>query len=571
MEVEFVDITALKDSQPSTNVGLQEFADIEKLKDRDREKEKIFAIDSLNQFVLDGTIGTIDDARDVAYMTEQPSDSECNFETIPVIDITFSEPHSSAGITFNFVDDYPEEVKIQWFKNNISLMTVIHKPKSPDSTCYQEVTNYNHVVISFLKTRLPYQYIRLSYIAYGIWLRWGGDILQNAKIFEQVDTTSLTVPINTAEATILDKNRDFDISRDGGLWRFVQNKQRVIITEDIDKRIVPMGTFFINGKSWEDNKASFEMIDSVGIMDLYTFYDGHVYKGEKAGNILDDIFRAAEITRYTIDEDIYNIKLSGWLGIQTCREALQTVCLACGATADDSRSETIRVYTPGKQTATSITLMRKFNGNSKLELEPYTYGISTEYASYESIEEEPVEIYKGTLSLGMNMVAFDSAYAELEAINATITRYSDNYAYLKVEDDTKEVLLKGKRHIENKFILQQVVEEKDVNETENIVQIGTISLYNPESAKKLLNKLMDYYGLRKKLSLKFISEGEHSGIFVNISNRSGSTVTTLIENQSIDLTGGYICEASCRGFTAINKELWYCGDGMYINEIGGII
>lgn len=60
--------------------------------------------------------------------------------------------------------------------------------------------------------------------------------------------------------------------------------------------------------------------------------------------------------------EVGDVRLSGFLGIQKCREALQRVCFACGAVADDSRSDTIRVFYPDRYVSSEVGTNRKFNG-----------------------------------------------------------------------------------------------------------------------------------------------------------------------------------------------------------------
>ena len=55
------------------------------------------------------------------------------------------------------------------------------------------------------------------------------------------------------------------------------------------------------------------MIDSVGLMDKCTFYDGDVYTSRKAGIILESIFKCAGISKYEIAAEIYDILLDGYL------------------------------------------------------------------------------------------------------------------------------------------------------------------------------------------------------------------------------------------------------------------
>ena len=61
-------------------------------------------------------------------------------------------------------------------------------------------------------------------------------------------------------------------------------------------------SFFIDDFSFSKNIAKFKLIDVVGLLDKYTFYDGQVYNNVRAEVILNAIFATAGIKKYTIDD-----------------------------------------------------------------------------------------------------------------------------------------------------------------------------------------------------------------------------------------------------------------------------
>lgn len=55
--------------------------------------------------------------------------------------------------------------------------------------------------------------------------------------------------------------------------------------------------------------------------------------------------------------------------------------------------------------------------------------------------------------------------------------------------------------------------------------------------------------------------------WVNVREIGGHMATTLIESQSVDLTGGYIATAKCRGYSVVTKDPAYTGE-IYAGERG---
>lgn len=561
-EMKFIDVTALSDASPATENN-QTIGNLEVLAEQTAQDP--YGTLELNQFVLDGSKSILPEApADVAFWSSEMSQSDCTFASNPVMEISFTKQHSSAGLTLHFADDYPAEIMITWY--TLAGTKLESKTFYPDSliyVCQHQVENYGKIVIELARTRLPERYVKLQYILYGLELSWKDDVVQKAKVQEEVDLTSATLSINTAEVAIVDTANDFDISNMNGAWKSVQKGQEVTLTEYKDGKEIPAGTFFIDKSSFKDNVASFSLTDRIGLMDKYTFYDGEVYQNVLAGIILESIFACAGVEKYSIDEAIYNIPLSGHLGIQTCRAALQMVCFACGALADDSRSDMVKVYKPDRYVKATIGTDRKFYGGTKVELDEYVSGVSIECNRY-SLEAETTEIYNDILAAGDTKIEFSEPYlaTSITVSVGAIKEAKTNYMIVTMEE-AGTCLISGRKYASNSFSYQKDVAHIAAGEVENVKKYGTCTLCNTESLPDNAQYLLDYHALRKTLSMKYLLEGEQSGNWVNVNDRERNTSTTIIEKQSIDLTGGFIAQATCRGYSIVVTENNFTGTELY--------
>lgn len=274
---------------------------------------------------------------------------------------------------------------------------------------------------------------------------------------EELDFTSATLSINTADIEIVDERNDFDIGNEKEAWKSVQKTQKITLTELKDGVEIPTGTFFIDDFSFKKNIASFSMIDTVGLMDKCTFYDGEVYTSRKAGIILESIFKCAGISKYEIAAEIYDILLDGYLEIQSCREALQMVCFACGALADDSRSDTVKVYKPERYVKHTVGTDRKFNGNTSVTLDDYISGVAIERCTY-SLEDKTDEIYNDILPKGMNRITFSDPYlvSSIVVLGGTAKNIRTNYIDIEMLQSGKCVIT-GKKYVSSKVTYQKDV------------------------------------------------------------------------------------------------------------------
>lgn len=561
-EMKFIDVTALADAAVTTDdnqsigsVGL--FAD--------QTKQSDYGTFELNQFILDGSKSVLpENPNDIAFWSEALSKDGCTFETNPKITITFKEQHTSAAITLYFEDEPPAELKITWYTiAGTKLITETFYPDSLIYVCNTQVQNYGKIEIEFVRTSFPQRYIKLQYILYGKYIVWDKDMIQTAKVQEDIDVTSASLSINEADISIVDINDDFDAENENGAWKSVQKTQEVTLSEFKNGNMIPMGAFFINDFSFSKNIAKFKLVDVVGLLDKYTFYEGQIYNNVRAEVILNAIFATAGIKKYTIDEEVGNILLSGYLAIQTCRKALQQVCFACGAVADDSRSDTIKVYKPDRYVKSTVGTDRKFNGNTKVSLEKYISGVNIEMKNY-ALEEKTSDIYKKTLPAGDTKITFSSPYlpSSITASAGTLKEVKTNYLIINMPD-AGQCHITGIKYANTAFSYEKRVDKIESGETENIKKYSGCTIYNSDLLPDIADYLLSYHALRKKVGMKYLVDLERVGNWANINSIGGKTSTTLIESQTLDLTGGFIATATCRGYSVVVTENYFAGVELY--------
>ena len=70
--------------------------------------------------------------------------------------------------------------------------------------------------------------------------------------------------------------------------------------------------------------------------------------------------------------------------------------------------------------------------------------------------------------------------------------------------------------------------------------------------------------------MKYILEDEQVGQWCNIKDVRGNVATTMLESQSLDLAGGFLSDASCRGYSTVVTDYCFTGTELYA-EGNGII
>lgn len=559
----FADVTAIDDETLSSTYN-QNIGSFDMFKEEDCVSIPAWGTTEQNQFVLDGSVPVMPDTPDsVAFWSAGRSGSDCSFEDSPKITVTFSKNHSSAGVTLYFADDYPAELMVTWY--GLGGEKIISKTFYPDSLlyfCKNQVENYAKVTFEFTKTRLPDRYVKLQYILYGLYLEWTGELIMSASVHEEVNVISDTLAINTSEVTVHDERYDFDIANPDGSWKSVQRDQPFWLTETKDGKEIQMGTYFVDTQSFSDNVASFSLVDSIGKMDRISFRDGQVYSGVKAGIIIESIFAAAGIDKYQIEDDVYNIPVYGHLAIQTCREALQMVCFAVGAVADDSRSDTVMVYKPTRYVRSEVGPDRKIQGQASIELDNYVSAVTIESAVY-TLQKSAENLYDDDLAAGISTIDFSDPCdpTSIEISDGKLIEAKTNYVVVSM-DSAGKCTITGKRYAKSTF-KRSISDDISGGEVEQTQEYGLITLYSPEIISSRLSSLLSYLKLRKKLSMQYFVGTEQSGYWLNIVDTKNRTSTTLLESQDIDLTGGYIGKASCRGYAIVVSAPYFTGTELY--------
>ncbi len=563
----FIDVTALTDSK-AVALTAKDFADTALLKKDIRQKE--YGTMELNQFVLDGSreIFPADAPEDVPYFSDEKSDENRHYAYNPILEITFRKAHSSIGLTLHFASDIPAEIEIIWYTlSGTKLISETFYPDAAEYFCENNVQNYGKITIEFTKSAWPYRYAKLDYIEYGrMWLL-GTDNIKAASVYEELDITGATLSINTAQIDIIDTDNRFELSNHDGLWKAFQKEQRIAITEFVNGRPVDCGSFYLDDWSCQKNIVKFAMVDIIGLMDKTQYYGGTVYKGEPAGNIIDSIMDSCGVKEYSVEEEIRETRLSGWLGIMSHRQALQQVVFACGAVADCSRIAGVRIYRPDRYVSHTIGLDRKFQG-TKITLLEYVSAVRVAFYDYVP-EEKESQISKSILPAGRTKVEFKNPFVveSIQASAGSIVEKTENYAVISMEQ-SGECILSGRKYEEKAGAYTTSVQHLEAGETAKTKEYKGCTLMDLEKAKEVAEYILDYLQLRQEIDMRYINEGECVGNWCNVEQTGGGQSMTGITGQTLDLTGGNLASAKCRGYSRTATSDYFAGGELYAGEEG---
>lgn len=564
------DVTARGDSSPASEQA-QPFCNLERdlLLEEPPPLTKYGTLEQ-RQFLMDGSFSLFPDVPTSEYWglwSRAQSGADGRFSNPPVLKVSFSQDHSSAGITLHFyapTNDWASEVLVQWYDSNGAVLgTGRFYPDSVDYYCAKKVEGYRGIQITFFSTNHPQHYLKLTALDYGVSMTFAGDEVVTAHVLESVNPLSDELSINTLNLTLFNRNGAFSILNPDGVFDVLQHKQKFTVYEDVQQdggQTVShnMGTFYLS--EWEnssDTLASFTATDAVGLLDSAP-YEGGLYD-TTASQLAADILAGYE---YELESSLQQEPIRGYLPAGTRREALQQLAFALRAVVDCSRSDKIRIYRAPTRPSSLITYRRKWLG-SKVVLRPLITGV--EVTAHQYVEEsQDSELYRDTLAAGEHTISFSDPCQVSECTGASLVYKGYNSAQVLVEAEG-EVVLTGRKYKDQKTVISRRATDLPANAQDNVLQVEDATLVCLENASALADYILDYYARRYEQNFTMLAGSEVLADMVVVESFGGEKVRGAIEQMEFDLTGGFVADTLVVGQRLGTTAAAYTGE-IYAGE-----
>lgn len=559
--VQFVDTSALSDAY--VDASPFQMYSMPELLSEDSEYPTV-ARTALNQWVLDGNARVAPNNYSFPVIVGL-SDANCDF-TDTWIDIAFDDKHTSDGITLKFAEDLPT-FTVTYKQNGTELSQKTYTATSYTFWCNEPCEGYDEILITFLKSGAPHRAVMVSYILYGLNMTYDENTIMSAKLSEKVDVTGATAPYNTLTFTLNDDKGMFNPQNEKGAWRYIQSGQPLTAYEDIDGDTVNLGTFYIDSWEFKDATATFSCVSPLGLL-AKAMYNGWVWTSPvSAAAILEGIFYDAGFEDYEIDDDITEF-VQGVLPRTNAKDAIQQICFAIGAVIDDSRGKNIRIYHPDRNMDSTVGRNRKFQGKSSGELDEYVNGVSINVTRY-LLQTDTTEVFRGKLTAGRHDIYFTDPIKNPVVTNANSHLATPFYMWVEPTDPTQEVVIEANCYDTADFAIV-ATEEAEVGQTPKTKEYSGLTMYNVDLLPYIARNLLEYHKLRQTLSMSYLCGIEKVGEWVGVEDtwEAFKIAVTMIESQDIDLTGGFIATAKCRGYSTQTIPVYEMGnDDLIMDEV----
>ena len=570
VEFGLYDVTARGDSAPSCTIA-KPFCNLGRdlLLESVPSQNKYGTLES-EQWLMDGSFSFFPEVPEQYFWglwSTTQSDKSGVFPDPPVLDITFTQDHSSSGLTLHFyspTEDWASRIKIQWFSQDGGLIsTALFYPDAVDYYCAKKVENYRRIRIHFLETNRPGRYLKLAGIDYGVYLHFSGHEIVGAHVLEECDPLSSEISINTLNVSLYNKEGRFSILNPEGYFDVLQHKQKFTVWEDVkqDARSTGsvsycMGTFYLSDWSNSgDTLADFSAVDAIGLLDGAPF-DGGIYD-TTAAELAEAILTGYS---YTLDESLAAERVQGYIAAGTRREALQQFAFAIGAVVDCSRGELIRIAPAPSKASGMITYDRKLQDGSKVTLNPLITAVAVTAHRYLP-GEATEELYRDTLDPGIYRVTFNAPAVvdSLTVTGAELTESGVNLCTLTVAK-AGEVCVTGRKYTDSTVVLRRTAANLPPNAQDNELTVTDATLVGPSRAEAVAVRVLEHYAQRYEQNFSMVAGDEKLADGLIIQSFGGEMVRGVLTKLEFDLTGGFLADAKVIGRRLTSNAAAYAGE-----------
>lgn len=446
----------------------------------------------LNSMILDGGTEFLpeDNLTEIGFISEQISDENGEFAEPITFEFNATETFTSAGLTMIFDEKkniYSPHINIKWYNGDTLLQESEFYPTSANYFCNKKVEFYNRFVITLYSLSVPFGRLIVNHLEYGIRAEFRENELRSAKVIQEIDPISTSVPINPFDFTI-DSKKNIEFS--------FQTKQPVEVVFNGETKAV---TFVKNAKRKSKTIWDIKSEDYIGLMDSI-YFNGGIYTNKNALELLDEIFIVAKVP-YNVLGEFEGVTLTGYIPYTTCREALMQVVFAMGAVADTSNSDKVNIFVLSQDISQEIPKRRIMQGQS-FEDETRVTAVELMSHAYSEITESVVAYEAEKSGTGTNIfVSFTEPLHDLTITNGSIIESGVNYAIINANSGCK---LTGKKYEHTRVIHRKdnpLVLSTDI---ENVVAIEDATLVSSNNVDNILNVCYNYLVNTERTTLKII-------------------------------------------------------------------
>lgn len=409
----------------------------------------------------------------------------------------------------------------------------------------------------------------------------GVDILE-ATLVEEVSPIAVELPISELTVRVVNYDSSFSMF-DGPVFNLLEERLPMVLTETVGGEVRPMGKFYLS--EWRNiTERVFELkgVDIIGALDTADF-DGIFWSSPiTLESALAQVLTPLGVA-YTVDVDVANNEVSGWVPPSSAREALQQLCFAANATAISSRSATLRIAAARIPVALydEPISYRDILQDHTVELLPLVTSI--ELVSHMYTQGDTLEtIFDNDLPAGSHKVIFNKPYYNIiidgPGYIPQVMGLEDGVTEIVTEDGLNTIEVAGEFNLGPNSIYLELSEAGHVTITgypwvdsqrgfffretgysgftrKNALKVDQATLISDANVQAVLDAMRDFYRARYHQRLRVVPSTEHtpvkSGDFTLQRTIYDKNLLTAVRRMEFNLTGGFTAQVDLVGIEKV--------------------
>lgn len=411
--------------------NIQPFGNNEKTLNEEKSSNYNYISCEPNRVILNNAFYFIEDKNknqpleDIAYWSNELSNDNGLFNSNPKIIYFFEEDIEFTELTLHF-QEICEEFIVRYYYNNslVAIRNVTNNTSTLVTTNGASMlanVYFDKLEIEFVKTRLPYRFVKFNEIDFGIYQQFSNKQILDLDIIDELSIDSSELSSNSLTLVIDDEKGEYDILNPNNKLEYLQERQEITIFHYLKVgekyQELPLGTFLLKEFKAKNQRLELQAYDDVYFMNQI-YYGSKFYENVEIETILTDLFSYFNYTTYIIDEELTGIKLTGYIPNVEFRTALRLIAEAGKCVIAKTRYGETYIF----KTYDSTT--KVFDRNIIFKELPtknlFNNVIDIIEYNYSNIEEN-VEIYNSIMGVGQYTILFDRKVVKQDTIEKVET------------------------------------------------------------------------------------------------------------------------------------------------------
>lgn len=267
-------------------------------------------------------------------------------------------------------------------------------------------------------------------------------------------------------------------------------------------------------------------VSAVGLLDKLRHFGG-IYEGVPAGSILSQLLEGFE---YTIDDEVGNASMYGWLPAGNRRSNLHQLLFAIGASLV-KKNGNIHIKYMRPEEPITIEDNRVFLGGNVDYPSKATEVDITEHGFYALETDEEVTLFdntEATTTAEHQEVIFDSPCHDLKPVGITVLESGVNYAIVSGTGT-----LTGKKYTHTQKVMAY---KTKIGGEENVVSVTDATLVSALNSLNVAKRVAAFYTTQQSVDMDIVLKNERTGSQVVFTDPFGEEQLGIVKSMAITLS-----------------------------------